>query len=945
MQPSKVCFHFAQRGFCSYGNSCRFVHERSGSFVTGSSSYGSGRWAASQNARGGQYRSSEPFGRQQSYTIYHEQQLQVVRATSSRPSCAPRARNERDWSTPSTLEPQGPCLEFRFMSWNVLAAELAHTHAPELYPHARPAWLDWRGRLAAVVEHVAAQRPDVLCLQEVDDWPGIRSALLPLGYDGVHVQRTGGRGDGCATLWLRDRLRLAKPRPKSRRGTAASGSAVEAPSGAGQGEGLQDGGSNQRSSSSGGKKPRHPGVHKIRMADHGLKDNVALLVHLTPVKPRESEDNSGGGSRERGGGEGGRGGGARAVGEVNMEVEEGSDGEGGRLKRSRQAARSSDASAQAYPQQQEEEEEHEDVEVVEGSEGSEDGSRPSGSQQGRRQKRSRCSSDPEDEDDGSMHGGSGGGGKDSAGTGTAAEADSASAAAAAEAIAALRPYSQPGGAATASTKGTSSGRQSCSGAEEPPAAGAAVTTPAAASSARLPLHLRRGFWVANTHVLFNTKRGDIKLGQLRVILTELAQRAAQAEAREEEEARGEEEGGQPRQRSRRRSSAAGSGAAGAAPAAAALPCIFAGDFNTAPGSGLYRFLQRGELQLAGEDRRELSGQVEGYGYSSLQQDARYGRPPRLTRWVPPPPLHQQEEQQAEERSARRSTSAAAGAREEAGGGSAAAYVSDTEQWRRQRQEQLQQRGVRGGDGPQGGAVRHSSYSVRWDMEELENAMGRVALEQAVARASSSSAALSASGPAARGLSGVGSRSFSAGDRSSDGGGGGAVVRTLTEAEPLPLGGRQHPTSWQGNGGGGGRGQGRGGGGRGNGSNAASWGSIKDAAVVRHPLTLRSAYAAADPAGREPLFTTLHARYVGTVDFVWYTPGAAEPGEAPGAEGPEGCRRERGGSAPRMQGVAAGFRLAPLRVLHPPDPLAYPYGMPCDGWPSDHVSLVVDFRLS
>jgi hypothetical protein len=41
----------------------------------------------------------------------------------------------------------------------------AHTHAAELYPQAHRSCLAWPQRLAAVVGHVAAQRPDVLCLQ------------------------------------------------------------------------------------------------------------------------------------------------------------------------------------------------------------------------------------------------------------------------------------------------------------------------------------------------------------------------------------------------------------------------------------------------------------------------------------------------------------------------------------------------------------------------------------------------------------------------------------------------------------------------------------------------------------------------------------------------------------------------------------------------------------
>ena len=38
--------------------------------------------------------------------------------------------------------------------------------------------------------------------------------------------------------------------------------------------------------------------------------------------------------------------------------------------------------------------------------------------------------------------------------------------------------------------------------------------------------------------------------------------------------------------------------------------LLAGDFNSAPGSGVVRFIATGELDCAGEDRRALSGQLE-----------------------------------------------------------------------------------------------------------------------------------------------------------------------------------------------------------------------------------------------------------------------------------------------------------------------------------------------
>lgn len=118
-------------------------------------------------------------------------------------------------------------------------------------------------------------------------------------------------------------------------------------------------------------------------------------------------------------------------------------------------------------------------------------------------------------------------------------------------------------------------------------------------SCPLPHHLlQQGFWVANTHILFNIKRGDIKLGQLRVILSELAARAAAVTDAPLTDT--------PTPRA----------------ALAGVPVLFAGDFNAAPGSGLYRYLRYGELRLAVEDRRELSGECY---VRVCVRDGRFGR--------------------------------------------------------------------------------------------------------------------------------------------------------------------------------------------------------------------------------------------------------------------------------------------------------------------------------
>eukprot|EP00268_Persea_americana_P049650 TRINITY_DN5336_c0_g1_i9.p1 TRINITY_DN5336_c0_g1~~TRINITY_DN5336_c0_g1_i9.p1 ORF type:complete len:296 (+),score=52.56 TRINITY_DN5336_c0_g1_i9:790-1677(+) len=79
----------------------------------------------------------------------------------------------------------------------------------------------------------------------------------------------------------------------------------------------------------------------------------------------------------------------------------------------------------------------------------------------------------------------------------------------------------------------------------------------------------RRLLVGNIHVLFNPNRGDIKLGQIRLLL-------------EKAHALSEKWG--------------------------TIPVVLAGDFNSTPQSAIYKFLSSSELNLTMHDKRQLSGQ-------------------------------------------------------------------------------------------------------------------------------------------------------------------------------------------------------------------------------------------------------------------------------------------------------------------------------------------------
>ncbi|KAK7271257.1 hypothetical protein RJT34_27000 [Clitoria ternatea] len=82
---------------------------------------------------------------------------------------------------------------------------------------------------------------------------------------------------------------------------------------------------------------------------------------------------------------------------------------------------------------------------------------------------------------------------------------------------------------------------------------------------------KRRFVVGNIHVLFNPNRGDIKLGQVRLLLDK-AYKLSQ-------------EWGN-------------------------IPVIIAGDLNSVPQSAIYKFMSSSKLDIRLHDRRNMSGQLE-----------------------------------------------------------------------------------------------------------------------------------------------------------------------------------------------------------------------------------------------------------------------------------------------------------------------------------------------
>eukprot|EP00058_Branchiostoma_floridae_P025196 XP_002610686.1 hypothetical protein BRAFLDRAFT_117919 [Branchiostoma floridae] len=97
--------------------------------------------------------------------------------------------------------------------------------------------------------------------------------------------------------------------------------------------------------------------------------------------------------------------------------------------------------------------------------------------------------------------------------------------------------------------------------------------------------------IANTHLLFNKRRGDVKLSQLGVLLAEIDQLAFDPKVRYWDAK------------------------------VRCHPVVLCGDLNSAPFSPLYQFLNTGQLAYGDYERSEISGQSS---------------PPRWRNWMQPP---------------------------------------------------------------------------------------------------------------------------------------------------------------------------------------------------------------------------------------------------------------------------------------------------------------------
>ncbi|KAM7267075.1 hypothetical protein ACFE04_009241 [Oxalis oulophora] len=105
---------------------------------------------------------------------------------------------------------------------------------------------------------------------------------------------------------------------------------------------------------------------------------------------------------------------------------------------------------------------------------------------------------------------------------------------------------------------------------------------------------KRCFLVGNIHVLFNPNRGDIKLGQIRLLVDR---------AHKLSEERG------------------------------SIPVVLAGDFNSIPQSALYQFVESSRLNIQLHDRRKISGLIKPEE-NMMYRDRRFQYKNPARNWIP-----------------------------------------------------------------------------------------------------------------------------------------------------------------------------------------------------------------------------------------------------------------------------------------------------------------------
>ncbi|XP_023310240.1 protein angel homolog 2 [Anoplophora glabripennis] len=104
-----------------------------------------------------------------------------------------------------------PGFIFTVMCYNVLSQDLLSQH-PYLYNNHNNVSLQWNVRWTNIFNEITKFKPDVLCLQEVQESHNKNyfSILETIGYSSIYKRRTGEKTDGCAIYYKTDLIQLVE---------------------------------------------------------------------------------------------------------------------------------------------------------------------------------------------------------------------------------------------------------------------------------------------------------------------------------------------------------------------------------------------------------------------------------------------------------------------------------------------------------------------------------------------------------------------------------------------------------------------------------------------------------------------------------------------------------------------------------------------------------------
>ncbi|XP_065091691.1 protein angel homolog 2 [Ochlerotatus camptorhynchus] len=118
----------------------------------------------------------------------------------------------RKWKTIPSSARRGPeDVQFTLMSYNILAQDLLKMHE-DLYDQHDPVTLSWPHRYDRLISEINLVRPDILCLQEMQDnhKDQFSSGLANFKYEMIFKKRTGEKTDGCAIYYRWDLFELVE---------------------------------------------------------------------------------------------------------------------------------------------------------------------------------------------------------------------------------------------------------------------------------------------------------------------------------------------------------------------------------------------------------------------------------------------------------------------------------------------------------------------------------------------------------------------------------------------------------------------------------------------------------------------------------------------------------------------------------------------------------------